>query len=152
MGASSIRDKVNRPWFWFTDVGLPLFLGGLTYLLWRDGLLMFSWAEAMGLGAALQSAREVAEPLRTWIPAWWLYSFPDGAWVYAYTAHFGLIWRGTSRGRPLVALGAILGLGGEFGQAFGIVPGTFSWPDVLAMVAATVVAFRRLHHLEAPVA
>lgn len=131
-----------------TDVLGPLVAGALVYVLWRPTTLrMFDWAKIIGL-------KDTIDATRTWVgsppavmPQWWIGAFPDGAWVYAWMAQLGLVWR---KGRlvgaaPWMAIGPVLGIGSEVGQAFGLVPGRYSWADVLCMVAATALAAARVH-------
>ena len=122
---------------------LPMVLGGAIYLLFRDtGMLMFHWVDTLGLSAPLTSARAWAAPARSSLPTWLLYSVPDGAWVYSCTAFFAGLWPdGPALQRwGWISVGAVLAIGGELGQAAGLVPGTFDPADVIACALAATLA------------
>jgi hypothetical protein len=130
--------------FLLIHCAIPLWIGGWIYLLFRtESLLMFRWAETLGWLDFVQDQRTQWGPLRALLPGWVLYSLPDGVWVYVSTAFFGRLWRTG----PLIphlfwtGIASALALGGEFGQALGMVPGTFSWPDVLLYVLAALVSY-----------
>ena len=142
--------RENR-WFFCTDVGAPLMVGGLIYLLWRaESLVMFQWVDALGGTEVLRACRAWASPVRSFIPEWVAYSIPDAMWVYACTAHFGVIWRGVSGwySRVWRWLGWVLAFGGELGQGLGLVPGTFDWMDLLLVSVAAACAALRLRGRE----
>ena len=110
---------------------LPISAGTLVYVGWRPtSLLVFDWMEVMGI------PRDVFRPAVN-PPGPILYSFGDGAWVFAGTSWMLLIWQ---RLHPWVFVFFVLGLGGEVGQALGLVPGTFDWGDVASYIAAFVLA------------
>lgn len=57
----------------------PLGLGGFLYLSWRPaGLLMFDWAEALGLGGALASWRSAVAASGELVPEPVLYRLGVG--------------------------------------------------------------------------
>ena len=128
----------HGPRFFVMHIALPLVLGGLIYLSWRSpSLLMFQWANSLRLDGAVAALRTGAAPFEASVPGWVQNSVPDGLWVYAYTAFLGRIWRDRS---PWLALPAALALGGELGQAVGLVPGVFDVVDVLLMSVAAGAA------------
>jgi hypothetical protein len=127
---------------WLTHTVFPVAAGAAIYLLWRSpGLLVFRWAAALGMASALSAARAWARSCL--LPGWALFSVPDALWVYAFTAALGLVWVGSQRRVrwAWLALPGALGIGGELGQAFGLVPGTFDVVDVLLSAAAAAAAF-----------
>ena len=122
----------------FVHVLLPIALGASVYLLFRStGLLVFRWLDVLGLREVITGARNYTSAVR--LPQWVLYSVPDGLWVYATTSWMILIWRGTPPWTWL-AVGVIFGLGGELGQLFGFVPGTYENLDMVAYVASFLLA------------
>ena len=132
------------PAFLAIAVGLPVLLGGLTYILWRDtNMLMFVWADGLGLMPAITELRAAAAPLREALPEWLLYCFPDGVWVFACTAFFARLWPdGPAWMRwSWISLGLVLAVGGELGQLTPWVPGTFDLVDIVFYVVSAVAAF-----------
>lgn len=117
---------------------LALAVGGAIYLLWRnDSLVMFQWAEAIGILSFIHSARAKVEALGTIPPTWVLLSLPTALWSYSLGASLGCIWLGY---RPALIgtylLVVFLGPVGELGQLTTLIPGTFSAPDLVLNVGA----------------
>jgi hypothetical protein len=134
--------RLNAPYL-VLHVAVPLLIGGGIYLLWRDpSLLMFRWTDALWGSVWLDPVRQVVSPARPFLPDWLLFSVPDGAWVYAYVAFFGRLWReGPAWARHFWTwLGPALAIGGELGQIVGWVPGTWDPLDVVWYIIAAAVA------------
>jgi hypothetical protein len=130
--------------FFSIHVLLPLFLGGVVYILWRDpNLLMFRWFGAAGLGPAIDWLRVGTASAQTALPHWFVYSLPDGLWVYALTALMIFVWSGV-RSIPLkifwLSLGLLIGAGSELAQLAGILPGAFDPIDLVVCLIAPAAA------------
>jgi hypothetical protein len=122
----------------------PITVGGIIYICWREtNLLMFRWLGAVGLEPLTNNLRSLAAPAQRILPHWFVYSLPDGLWVYALTAFMLLVWRNTD---PLptkmlwCSLGLLLGPGIEIGQLAGVVPGTFDYGDLIVCLIAPTAA------------
>lgn len=124
---------------------VPITSGGLIYICWRQPvLLMFGWLREVGLEPLTSDIRDLATPAGNFLPPWFVYSLPDGLWVYALTAFMILIWSSIdSFGSKVLwlALGFILGVGSELGQLTGIVPGNFDYLDLVVVAVAPIAAF-----------
>jgi len=104
-------------------VCLPTVIGASVYVLFRTStLLVFKCIEAVGLYGHVIALREGVSHVR--LPEWFLYSFPDGAWVYATTMWMVIIWNGAPPW-PWLSIGLVLAVGAELGQAAGCVQGTY---------------------------
>jgi hypothetical protein len=122
---------------------LPLFLGGFIYILFRsESLLMFKWFHFLGADSLIHNLRIQAAQHTRSTPEFILFSLPDGVWVYSLTFLMGSLWRSASLFARLfwVSIGPVLGMGGELGQLFGFVPGTFDYKDLLICLFATLGA------------
>ena len=120
--------------------GLPILLGGLIYILFRDtDMWMFRWADAVGISGAISAARGAAAPLAPHLPAVVLYSLPDGAWVLACTALFARLWSDGPLWMRLawISVCPVLAIGSELAQLAGWIRGTFDTWDVLLIALAT---------------
>jgi len=120
---------------------LPIFVGGVIYLMFRSqDMLMFQWADMLGLTNALNSARVDLAPIGSHLPDFVLYCVPDGAWVFACTAFFARLWPDGPIWMRVgwIGIGSVLAIGGELGQAIGFVPGTFDPLDILAYTVAAI--------------
>lgn len=133
------------------NVILPIVLGGIIYLSWRkDSLYMFHWFKYSGLNDAILCLRETFFPLKDYLPTIVLYSLPDAVWVYSFS--FFMIWLWKDGPKPELifwgSIGAILGIGGEFGQLFGIVRGTYDFVDLLLCTISVALAISAIKILE----
>jgi hypothetical protein len=124
---------------------LPLVLGGFIYICWREtNLLMFRWLGAVGLDPLTNALRSLTAPAKKVLPHWFVYSLPDGLWVYALTSFMLLVWRNTDSLPTKMlwcSLGLLLGAGIEIGQLAGVVPGTFDYGDLIVCLIAPTAAF-----------
>lgn len=113
--------------------GLALLLGGALYVAARTTTLrFFGWAKALGLGGAVDTAREALAPMSVGLPEMVVWSLPFALWVLAST----LLLRGTRWvGVPLV-----VAVASELGQLVGLVPGVFDPVDLAAVVGAGALA------------
>jgi hypothetical protein len=125
-------------------VFVPIFIGGLIYICWREpDLLMFRWLRTLGLETFTNSLRSFTAPEHKYLPYWFIYSLPDGLWVYALTTFMLHLWRKTDSLPTKVfwcSLGFILGAGAELGQLAGVVPGTFDLGDLVVCLIAPAAA------------
>ena len=73
---------------------LTLLIGGLIYIAFRtDSLLMFKWFSALSLDNIINELRLTTMKLSPSLPNWFLYSLPDGLWIFSYVALIMTIWR-----------------------------------------------------------
>ena len=126
-------------------VVLPIIAGGLVYICWRDpALLMFKWFRVLGVEPHILQLRLITVSARPSLPYWFVYSLPDGLWVYALTAFMAHVWSGSPASvikTGWLSLGLLLGAGSELGQLAGIVPGSFDWTDFVFYVVAAAIPF-----------
>jgi hypothetical protein len=120
----------------------PLLMGGAVYIFWRDpSLLMFKWANTLGIEPLIELMRGVLGEFKGRLPAWFLYSWPDAAWVISGMLFFAWIWRGSrSRARHFWILHTpSLAIASELAQRVRLLPGTFDPTDLAACCLATSV-------------
>jgi len=112
-------------------VVFPTALGTCVYVGWRTpDLLVFHWIDYCGLNSFVYRPTVA-------LPEWVLFTLPDGCWVYATTSWMLLIWQ---RLVPWAWLGVILAVGGEIGQFFGYVQGTYQTLDIVFYIGAFIIA------------
>ncbi|MEM9195572.1 MAG: hypothetical protein AAGF12_40775 [Myxococcota bacterium] len=120
---------------------LPLGIGAALYLGGRsDQLLGYRWGRALGIHDIVGAIRSWLRPLAD-LPEWICFSLPDALWVYAFVwsmAKFAFAARGLER-TLLLSVPVAMGVGAEFGQAIGVVPGTFDIVDLALCGLATAL-------------
>jgi len=124
---------MNRKHKIILHVITPILIGGIIYILFREGnLRMFSWLYLLGLDSLIYDFR-VNISLHNQIPDWILYNLPDGIWLYSLTSLMIIIWERESSISKYFwfLIIPILGLSAEFGQSINIVPGTYDKNDLI---------------------
>ena len=131
--------------FILVHVVVPVLVGGLIYTFWRKPtLLVFSWYDFVGLNGIVDSLRSGAQPYYSSLPEWFLFCLPDGLWVYAMTSFMAGLWVASPKPYLLfwISLAPVLAIGGELGQLFGFVEGTYETRDLVFYLAGfTLAAF-----------
>jgi len=114
-------------------------LGGMIYVLWRpESLWMFSWFAALGVDQPVTSMRAWAAPLSGLMPGWIYLSLPQSLWLLSGCLAIHSIWGNwrCRREQCWMALVLSLALGGELGQAVGIIEGVFDFWDLALILVA----------------
>ena len=121
-----------------------LLLGSALYLLFRPTtLLMFHWADALGLTHSIGTMRVWIDGFDRHFPNWVVFSLPFALYVSSYMFFIESIWiNSTSRARPgwfwSIPITAICS---ELTQIKHIIPGHFDLGDLLALIAAIILGF-----------
>jgi glycopeptide antibiotics resistance protein len=123
-------------------VFLPIMFGGMIYLIFRTkSLSMFRVVNLFGLEPFLDVIRGYFVTISTDSATWFFYSLPDGLWVYSLTAFMFISWeRRFSRESCFwILIGPLLALGGEIGQGYCLVGGTFDVSDLILCLIGTML-------------
>ena len=110
-----------------------LLFGGLIYVLFRqDSLKMFSWFESINLSNAISELRLFTLPLSIHLPDWFLYSLPDGLWLFSYISFLLVVWSNVISKYNIhwVLLVPLIAVFSEIGQLIKVIPGTFDIIDL----------------------
>ena len=121
---------------------LTLLLGGLVYISFRqDTLKMFSWFDRVNLSGVISELRLFTLPLTDHLPNWFLYSLPDGLWLFSYLSVLLVVWDNTISKQNIhwLLLVPAVAVFSEIGQLFGVVPGTFDIFDLTFYLGGTVL-------------
>lgn len=121
-----------------------LFLGGLIYILFRtSSLKMFNWYNKMGFSNLIDNLRDYANPIVNDIPNWFLYSLPDGLWIFSYISLMLFIWQNSVSIKNIfwILIIPTLAISSEIGQLLGFVSGTFDFADLLLYVLGMTLPF-----------
>jgi hypothetical protein len=124
-------------------VGLfALIFGGLIYILFRqDTLKMFNWFNHINLSGVLFKLRLYTLPISEHLPKWFIYSLPDGLWLFSYLSVLLVIWGNTISKQNIYWLLSVplIAIFSEIGQFFEIISGTFDILDLIFYIAGTVM-------------
>lgn len=123
---------------------LTLILGGFIYISFRaESLTMFKWFATASLDAPIARLRAITLTLTPNLPNWFLYSLPDGIWVFSYISLMLLIWKNKINQENIVYIFSLplIAILSEIGQLFKIVPGTFDTIDILFYILGTFSPF-----------
>lgn len=119
-----------------------LLLGGFVYISFRqDTLKMFSWFDSINLSAVISELRLFTLPLSDHLPNWFLYSLPDGLWIFSYLSVLLVVWDNVISKYNIhwLLLLPIIAIVSEIGQLFGIIPGTFDIFDLTFYIGGTIL-------------
>lgn len=119
-----------------------LLLGGFIYILFRqDSLKMFIWFESINLSNSISELRLFTLPLSFHLPDWFLYSLPDGLWLFSYISLLLLIWGNVISKQNIhwVLLVPLIAIFSEIGQLIKLVPGTFDIVDLGFYLSGTIL-------------
>ena len=119
-----------------------LLFGGFIYILFRqDSLKMFSWFESVNLSNSISELRLFTLPLSFHLPDWFLYSLPDGLWLFSYISLLLLIWGNVISKQNIhwVLLVPLIAIFSEIGQLIKLVPGTFDIVDLGFYLSGTIL-------------
>jgi len=111
---------------------LTLLIGGLIYIFFRtEKLIMLKWIE--NYNTSILNIRTLTSAYYNKLPDWFLFSLPDGLWLFSYTSLVLLIWKNKINRENFfwIAIIPIFIILSEFGQLLNIVPGTFDLVDIL---------------------
>ena len=73
---------------------LSILFGGLIYIAFRSSsIILFKWIDYMVLIDSVEDLRRVTLPFKENLPDWFLYSLPDGLWMFSYSCVVLIIWK-----------------------------------------------------------
>ncbi len=113
---------------------IPLFLGVLIYILFRtENLVYNNWIQFnLSYFSALNNIRYWSQ-LYDFLPIWFIYSLPDGLWIFSLNSFIILLWNREITLSLFVWLLTIilLAMCHELLQKFNIIRGTFDIYDMI---------------------
>ena len=127
---------------------LPLLLGGLIYVSFRDsGLHMFSWFKSLGIESIIFCLRNWTLHYQENLPDWIIYSLPDGLWTYSLATFMIFNWGKKLRKSNVIwfFIGPAIAIFFEIAQSFGLLKGTFDINDLIFCSIASILAFTHIN-------
>ena len=113
---------------------LTMIIGGLIYILFRtQTLIMFDWFKILLLEEHIENMRLTSMTFSKNLPDWFLFSFPDGLWLFSYITLILVVWKNQINKHSiawiLVVPFYVIIL--EIGQLLDYWKGTFDFNDLL---------------------
>tara|TARA_B110000027_G_C15877869_1_gene194055 strand:- start:14 stop:496 length:483 start_codon:yes stop_codon:yes gene_type:complete len=136
-----IAFKKNKKQFYFGHL-LTLTAGATIYLLFREkSLLMFDWLDIYFSFIDIEALRNSVKDLRPFLPEWFLFSLPDGLWIFSFVSILMFTWDNIiTRHNFLWIIGVpILAIFSELGQINNFIPGTFDTIDLLFYIFGLLI-------------
>ena len=118
-----------------------LIIGSYLYLKFRsETLLMFTWAENLGLNFIVSSIRE-SSILNSSKLEYFIYSTPFGMWVVSFCCFIGAIWHKDISIEAIIwrLFAPAIAISSELLQFVGVIPGTFDTNDLLVLIVSTII-------------
>ena len=119
-----------------------LIFGSFLYLKFRsETLLMFKWAENLGLNYIISSIRESSSVLNSPQMKYVVFSAPFGMWVISFCCFIGAIWHKDSSVTAIIwrLFAPAIAISSELLQFVGVIPGTFDTNDLLVLIVSTII-------------
>lgn len=123
---------------------VSLLFGSAIYILFRTSTLkMFSWFEIIGINVIESNLRKNSIVIAQYFPDWFLYSLPDGLWIFSYVCLMLCVWRKSISKQNIfwISIVPLVAVGSELLQFFGLVQGTFDLVDVLCYLIGFILPF-----------
>lgn len=131
---------------------LSMGLGCLMYAKYRTTRLVFvDWIECLGYKEEyILFIKCLQKDNLKKMPDWFIYSFPDGLWVFSYVCFMIFIWKGKINSKNIIWIIAlpIYAIISELAQLFDVYPGTFDAKDLLFYAIGAIIPLLTLFKLQ----
>lgn len=123
----------EKLYFVFIHILLPLFFGGLIYILFRStNLRMFEWFNFIGLEDIIFKSRAFFSIFKKYLPNWFYFSLPDALWIYSFNSAIITYWNNKKDKLKIwIVIPFTFGIIIEIFQCFKLFPGTFDYLDLI---------------------
>jgi len=119
-----------------------LLTGSYLYLKFRsETLLMFKWAENLGLNFIVSLIRGSFEGLNSDRMKLIIFSAPYGMWVVSFCCFIGAIWHTDNSLSAIIwrLFVPVIAISSELLQFVGLLPGTYDTNDLLVLIVSTII-------------
>ena len=122
---------------------LSIFFGGVIYIAFRSSsIILFKWLyDIPVIDDFVKNLRISTLPYKEYIPDWFLYSLPDGLWMFSYSCIILIIWKRVINKYSLIWLLIlpILSILIEFLQYYDYFKGTFDVLDIVFFIFGSLL-------------
>lgn len=129
---------------------LPIVIGSMIYLLWRQEDILFNQAVSqISLWDYVSIVRSRLPMPTSWVEEFVVYSLPMAFWCFSWSLAHAMQTR-SKRNQWIFGLVILtLSVSSEVLQ-ISIIPGTFDWNDLLAIAIGSGAYFLFIHHHKVP--
>ena len=123
---------------------ITLSIGTLIYLLFRVSTLkVFSWLNFLGIDFVNNDLRKKSINYMPKIPDWFIFSLPDGIWIFSYVLLMISIWNFTLNKKSIfwMTIIPLVAIFSEIFQIFDFIPGTFDFVDLSFYILGFILPF-----------
>ena len=123
---------------------ITLSIGTLIYLLFRVSTLkVFSWLNFLGIDFVNNDLRKKSINYMPKIPDWFIFSLPDGIWIFSYVLVMIAIWNFTLNKKSIfwMTIIPLVAIFSEIFQIFDFIPGTFDFVDLSFYILGFILPF-----------
>ena len=111
----------------------PIIFGIVIYIFFRsNSLMLFKWLNVLFPMSEIEPIREYTLLLTPYLPDWFLFSLPDGLWMFSFVCFIFSIWGNKLNFNTIfwITFVFLISISHEFGQLFNYFPGTFDIYDI----------------------
>lgn len=116
---------------------VSIVFGGIIYTGFRSSsIILFNWIEYIGLINLVENLRIFTLEYKDSLPLWFLYSLPDGLWMFSYSCIVLVIWKMEVTKHSLLCILSLLmfSIIFEILQYYQYVNGTFDIIDIIFFI------------------
>ena len=121
---------------------LSILFGGAIYIGFRSSsIILFDWIDYIKLINIVENFRFFTLQYQDYFPHWFLYSLPDGLWMFSYSCIILIIWKRKINKYSIIWLLIlpILSILIEFLQYYDYVNGTFDILDIVFFIFGSLL-------------
>ena len=124
--------------------GMTITIGGMIYILFRtQSLIMFDWFKMLLLEEHIEKLRSSSMLYIKKLPNWFLFSFPDGLWLFSYISLIFIVWKNQINRHSIIWIFIIpfYAISLEIGQLLNYFKGTFDFNDLFFYAIGIISPF-----------
>ena len=121
---------------------LSILFGGVIYIAFRiSSIILFKWIDYIVLIDPVENLRIVTLPYKEYLPDWFLYSLPDGLWMFSYSCIVLVIWKSKITKYSLLWLLSLpmISILFEALQYYDYINGTFDVIDIIFFIFGSLL-------------
>lgn len=137
-------ERHYRNVFLISEAFLPLFLGGMIYVIFRtDSLNMFGWFEQLHISDLVYKIRNSVHFSHSELNKTIINTAPGGFWTFSYSAFLLFIWKLEINSKNIFyfIFIPVMAIISEFFQLTCVISGTFDYSDIISYAMGALLPF-----------